>query len=83
MDREPDAWALICSAHLIAECCTEKLVLKADDRQAAQAEKAAAPKKGTCAFMQRPTKVQTIRQIKAIAVRIWWLRPATIQADAM
>ncbi len=35
MDGEPDAWALISCAHLIAKCCAEKLILKADDQQAA------------------------------------------------
>ena len=39
MDGEPDAWALICSAHLIAECCAKKLILKADNQQAAYVTK--------------------------------------------
>ena len=39
MDGEPDAWALISSADLIAECCAEELILTAVDRQVAHVTK--------------------------------------------
>ena len=86
MDGEPDAWALIGSAHLIAECCAKKLLLTAG-RSRHKAKRAAAQKTLTCMCMQHPAKVLTICQIKTIAVtacnRNSSVPLAAIQANAI